>query len=85
MDEEDNCDPSSACAYQSVGLLPEIHIDTSRLDVLLSSVQKRLTNLENSFAKVAESAAEAAHKVHNAIPKYVAYCCHYSFSWVGVS
>lgn len=61
--------PSSACAYQSVGLLPEIHIDTSRLDVLLSSVQKRLTNLENSFAKVAESAAEAAHKVRNVISR----------------
>lgn len=67
MSEHDKADPSSACAYQSVGLLPEIHIDTSRLDVLLSSVQRRLTNLENSFAKVAESAAEAAHKVHKAV------------------
>ena len=59
----DEADPSSACSFQTTKLLPEIRIDTSRLDGLLSSFQKRLTALESSFATVAESAAEAAHKV----------------------
>lgn len=59
----DEADPSSAYSFQSARLLPEIRIDTSRLDGLLSGFQRRLTALESSFAKVAESAAEAAHKV----------------------
>lgn len=54
---------SSAGPFQAARLLPEIHIDTSRLDGLLSSFQRRLTALETSFANVAESAAEAVHKV----------------------
>ncbi|CAM9243513.1 unnamed protein product, partial [Ectocarpus fasciculatus] len=55
--------PASAYSLQPIGLLPEIRIDTSRLDVLLSGFQRRLTALEASFERVAESAAEAAHKV----------------------
>lgn len=43
-------------------LLPEIRIDTSRLDGLLSGFQQRLQALETSFAMVAETAAETAHK-----------------------
>lgn len=60
--------PASAYSLQPIGLLPEIRIDTSRLDVLLSGFQRRLTALEASFERVAESAAEAAHKVGP--------CCH---------
>lgn len=59
----DEAESPPACNFQSARLLPEIRIDTSRLDVLLSGFQKRLTVLETSFARVAESAAEAAHKV----------------------
>lgn len=59
----DEAESPPACTFQSARLLPEIRIDTSRLDVLLSGFQKRLTVLEASFARVAESAAEAAHKV----------------------
>lgn len=54
---------TSAGPFEAARLLPEIHIDTSRLDGLLSSFQRRLTALETSFANVAESAAEAVHKV----------------------
>lgn len=54
---------TSGSPFQAARLLPEIHIDTSRLDGLLSSFQRRLTALETSFANVAESAAEAVHKV----------------------
>lgn len=53
----------SPCSFQAAQLLPEIRIDTSRLDGLLSGFQRRLTALESSFSRVAESAAEAAHKV----------------------
>lgn len=65
--------PKSPCSsaegsYYHVGndhstLLPEIRIDTSRLDDLLSGFQRRLGALEKAFSRVAESAAEAAHKV----------------------
>lgn len=58
---------SSSCAFQTLqqktNLLPEIRIDTSRLDELLSGFQRRLGALETAFSRVAESAAEAAHKV----------------------
>lgn len=54
---------TAAGPCEAARLLPEIHIDTSRLDGLLSSFQRRLTALETSFANVAESAAEAVHKV----------------------
>lgn len=54
---------TSSSPFQAARLLPEIHIDTSRLDGLLSSFQRRLTALETSFANVAQSAAEAVHKV----------------------
>lgn len=50
-------------AYGPRTLLPEIRIDTSRLDDLLSVFQRRLGALEKAFSKVADSAAEAAHKV----------------------
>ena len=57
----------SPCIFQALKggsqLLPEIRIDTSRLDGLLTSFQRRLQILETSFARIAESAAEAAHKV----------------------
>eukprot|EP00903_Cladosiphon_okamuranus_P008557 g8211.t1 len=59
----DEADMSSAYTFRTTKLLPEIQIDTSRLDGLLSGFQRRLTALESSFAKIAESAAEAAHKV----------------------
>lgn len=49
--------------FQTARLFPEIRIDTSRLDGLLSDFQLRLSALEVSFVKVAEAAAEAAHKV----------------------
>ncbi|CAN0270172.1 unnamed protein product [Ascophyllum nodosum] len=59
----------SPCIFQALKggsqLLPEIRIDTSRLDGLLTSFQRRLQILETSFARIAESAAEAAHKVLN--------------------
>lgn len=54
---------ASVCSFKAAQLLPEIRIDTSRLDELLSGLQRRLSTLEMSFARVAESAAEAAHKV----------------------
>ncbi|CAM9160584.1 unnamed protein product, partial [Hapterophycus canaliculatus] len=59
----EDAEPASACSVPSVRLLPEIRIDTSRLDGLLSGFQRRISALETSFARVAESAAEAAHKV----------------------
>lgn len=43
-------------------LFPEIRINTARLDGVLSDFQQRLYALETSFARVAETAAAAAHK-----------------------
>lgn len=53
----------SVVTYQASQLLPEIHIDTSRLDNLLAGFQRRLEGLELSFARVADEAAHAAHEV----------------------
>lgn len=66
--------PASAYSLQPIGLLPEIRIDTSRLDVLLSGFQRRLTALEASFERVADSAAEAAHKVGRCC-RVIWMCC----------
>lgn len=54
---------SPSLSLQALQLLPEIRIDTSRLDEVLSSFQQRLGALERAFSKVAKSAADAAHKV----------------------
>lgn len=72
----DEAGSSSAYSFQTTKLLPEIRIDTSRLDGLLSGFQRRLTALESSFAKVAESAAEAVHKVGNLVVVYAWNVAH---------
>lgn len=63
LSEEDYAGRTRSRAQTFQQLLPEIRIDTSRLDQLLSSFQCRLGTLETAFGRIVEAAAEAAHKV----------------------
>lgn len=64
MGVEEGAAGELSATLRTLQLLPEIRIDTSRLEKLLSSFQRRLGVLEKSFSTLAGSTAEAVHKVN---------------------